>query len=299
MTSVNKNHISIIWDFDGTLTPYDSTTEVVEVLQGAKTGGDFWKYIKSLRCDTRPSQWQHILASDAPIWTYSLSRLAATKRVPLNKEFFREFVLPRIKLYKNVTEFLQKLKKLSTQKRFVDTNLEIHHFVVSAGLKELVEQVFPADLVTWTFGCRYTVLVDPNHQDQPESIPVFCMDETMKTRSIFEIVKGSFDDPDKGVNIRVKSERLWSPFSNTIYIGDGPTDIPALALIRERGGTGIAVYGQDWDKKKIRKKHKHLRLDKRTDLVCVADYSFTGELYKYIEAKCIQICQRYEAEQSV
>ncbi len=39
------------------------------------------------------------------------------------------------------------------------------------------------------------------------------MDETMKTRSIFEIAKGTFDDPATPVNKRVSSDDLKFPFS--------------------------------------------------------------------------------------
>lgn len=300
MNTSKKNIISIVWDFDETLSVNDSTTEVVKSLQGTKDGGDFWKLIKSLRGDKKQPEWHHVLASDAPIWMYSLSRLAFQKKVPLNSEFFRKFVLPQVKLHDNVIPFLKKINKLSKKKRFIKANLEIHHFIVSAGLKNLVEQVFPKNLITWTFGCRYTIVYsDTVHKNEPESVPVFCMDETMKTRSIFEIVKGSFGDPNKGVNIRVEKEKLWSPFENIIYIGDGFSDIPALSLVRDRGGIGIAVYDADWTKEKVDTKHKDLRLDKRTDFITAAKYSLSGSLYEYIEARCLQICQRYEAEQSV
>lgn len=300
MSTHLKNRISIVWDFDETLSVNDSTTEVVKVLQGTKDGGDFWSIIKSLRGDKKKPDWHHVLASDAPIWMYSLSRLASKKKVPLNSEFFGKFVLPQVDLHDNVIPFLKKLKAISQTQRFMDAGLEIHHFIVSAGLKELVEQAFPKDLITWTFGCRYTIIYsDPAHKDEPESVPVFCMDETMKTRSIFEIVKGSFDDPAKGVNIRVEPDKLWSPFGNTIYIGDGFSDVPALSLVRDRGGIGIAVYDSNWKQEKIDAKHKSLRLDKRADFITAANYALTGDLYKYIEARCLQICQRYEAAQSV
>ncbi len=69
-------NIAIVWDFDGTLSPDDSTTKTVEILDGNKPGSEFWNYIKSLRGDSRKPQWEHVLASDAPIWMYALSRLA-------------------------------------------------------------------------------------------------------------------------------------------------------------------------------------------------------------------------------
>ena len=295
----NEN-IAIIWDFDGTLTPIDSTTKTVEILEKSKgNASGFWDDIKSLRGDTRKPNWEHVLASDAPIWMYALSRLAFKKRVPLNSEFFKQFVVPEIDLYPNVVPFLNKIKNLENDQRFKHQNINIHHFIVSAGLKELVELVFPDDLITWTFGCRYTVIAFEGHSHEPESIPVFCMDETVKTRSLFEISKGSFKDPNKAVNTKIEEKDLWAPFKNTIYVGDGPTDVPALSLVRDKGGLGIAVYNPSHKKKDINKRLKQMRLDKRADLITPAEFSENSELYKFIETRCIQICQRYEAEKSI
>ena len=295
----NEN-IAIIWDFDGTLTPLDSTTKTVEILEKGKgSASGFWEDIKSIRGDIRKPKWEHILASDAPIWMYALSRLAFKKRAPLNSEFFKQFVVPEIDLYPDVVPFLNKIKNLENDQRFKNQNIKIHHFIVSAGLKELVELVFPNNLITWTFGCRYTVIAFEGHSDEPESIPVFCMDETVKTRSLFEISKGSFKDPNKAVNNKIEDKDLWAPFKNTIYIGDGPTDVPALSLVRDKGGLGIAVYNPSHEKKDINKRLKQMRLDKRADLITPAEFSKNSELYKFIETRCIQICQRYEAEKSI
>ena len=292
-------NIAIVWDFDGTLTPDDSTTKTIEFFKEYEEGSEFWKYVKSLRGDDEQPEWEHVLASDAPIWMYSLSRIASENQVPLNKEFFCEFILPNIRLYPEVPEFLNELKELTNTKRFQAVDLKVHHFIVSAGLKDLVEQVFSEGLVTWTAGCRYEVIADESKPNEPESVPVFCMDETMKTRSLFEISKGSFDSKDKKVNTRVEAKSLWAPFDNIVYIGDGPTDIPALALTRDRGGTGIVVYDAEKDRGAIEKRLEPLRVGRRTDFITPADYSLDGELYKYIQGECLRICQRYEAESGV
>ncbi len=289
-------NIAIIWDFDHTLSPEDSTTKVVEHLQGAGTGGRFWDYIKSLRGDQKNATWEHILAMDAPIWTYALSRLAFKEKIPLNKEFFINFILPQIKIYQNVIPFLDALKKLENFPEFKKLDLHIHHFVVSAGLKDLIEHVFPENLIRWTFGCRYTIIVDPKHKDEPESVPVFCMDETMKTRSIFEISKGAFENSKIDVNSKVEHSRLWASFKDMIYIGDGETDIPSLSLVRSKGGLGIAVYDPQKPKEDVKKRFHKMRFDKRTDLITPADYSLDGELFSYIKNRCVQIRQKYEAE---
>ena len=291
----NKPHnIAIVWDFDGTLTPQDSTTIVVEHLNDKE--GDFWKYIKSLRGDTKQPEWKHVLASDAPIWMYSLSRLAFKKKVPLNAEFFSKFIVSHINLYPKVIEFMRELKNLEKDNKFKKLDIEIHHFIVSAGLKELVEQVFPDGLVRWTFGCRYVVTAHSADETTPENVPVFCMDETMKTRSLFEISKGSFSEEHKSVNTRIEKDDLWSPFGNIIYVGDGDTDIPALSLVRSKGGLGVVVYNPEKPEAEINEKLRAMRKNKRADFITAADFSLEGDLFNYISTRCQQIMRRYEAE---
>lgn len=158
-------NIAIVWDFDGTLTPKDSTTIVAEII-GEGTGSDFWDTIHKLKGEYPLAQkqdkaqaWQHILAMDAPVWMYSLSRLAFAKNIPLNSETFRR-IAHRVEVYPGVASFLRKLKLLEEMPPLKQTSMKVHHFIVSAGLKELVELVLPKDIITWTFGCRYQVNAD-------------------------------------------------------------------------------------------------------------------------------------------
>jgi phosphoserine phosphatase len=289
-------NIAIIWDFDGTLTPDDSTTETVQTIAPDIQGEEFWKTIKKLRGDDQTSEnWkEHILAMDAPIWMFSLSRLAFARGVPLNTEFFKTFVLPRIRLFPHVESFLSEIKDLENKEDFSNVDLKIHHFIVSAGLKELIQLVFDPNLVRFTYGCRFTVAVaNDDYKNEPESIPVYCMDETAKTRAIFEISKGAFCEENISVNQPVRDE--WAKFSDMIYIGDGDTDIPALSLVRQKGGTGIVVFNPDKPKDEIEKKLINIRKGERADLIVPADFSNEAPLYTYIKQKCIQICKKYEA----
>lgn len=303
MTKENPK-IAIVWDFDQTLTPKDSTTITANILLGRPLFDiKFWEFIKDVTGktfvnpktgDEETSEWEHLLGSDAPAWMYYLSKTANAKKIPLDSDFFKQVIVDQIDLFPNVIKFLRKLKKLEELPDFKKLNLEIHHFIVSAGLKELVEQVFPEKLITHTFGCRYAVFL--NEKGEPENVPAFCMDETMKTRALFEISKGSFIDPKKGVNKWVAKNDRFAPFDNFIYIGDGPTDVPSLSLTRYNGGLGVVVYNEDNSDEYIHKRLKKMSSEKRADLITPANFSLKGELYKFIEARCIQIKQRYEAE---
>ncbi len=289
-------NICLVWDFDGTLTPDDSTSIVIDTIDPHRGASEFWTFIKTLRGDSRKPKWEHILAMDAPIWMYALSRISARARIPLNSEFFQQFVAHKIVLYPHVQECLSALKALETSDDFVAVGLNIRNFIISAGLQDLIRLVLSPEVVTYTFGCRYTVISDPDHPDEPESIPAFCMDETTKTRSLFEISKGSFWREDRRVNSRVEDKDLFAPFSNFVYIGDGFTDIPALSLVRSKGGLGVVVFNPDKDRREVDRSLLRMRMDMRADCITCADFSLSGDLYAYLRARCEHILQRYKAE---
>jgi hypothetical protein len=97
-----------------------------------------------------------------------------------------------IPLYEGAAAFLRKLKLLEETSLFKSTNVTVSHFIVTAGLKELVELVLPKDLITWTFGCCYKIVVAEENKGEPESVPVFCMDETMKLDPYLKYAKARF-----------------------------------------------------------------------------------------------------------
>ena len=65
------------------------------------------------------------------------------------------------------------------------------------------------------------------------------------------------------------------PYKQMVYFGDGMTDIPAMKIVKNKGGTAIAVY---------RPKSKHhdtaiqLLADDRVDFALPADYRENSEL---------------------
>ena len=230
---MTHRNISVVWDFDGTLTPDDSTSKIIERFLGENETDDFWRWIKQVNGSLSDSIWERMLSSDAPTWMYVLSRIAFAQKVPLTSEFFaKKEIADLVKLYPDVDVFLQAIKDFSKEDKFKKSKIQIHQFIITAGLKEYVEELVPRKIFSYIWGSRYNCIYPPNRKDDIESIPVFCMDETMKTRALYEISKGVFNSTITAVNKKMEKEKLWCPFDNFIYIGDGPTDIPALSLTR-------------------------------------------------------------------
>ena len=202
-----------------------------------------------------------------------------------------------VKLYPGVTTVLQAINNFKKQDRFKKSKVQVHQFVITAGLKDYVEELLPKKIFSHIWGGRYSCVYPPNHEDEVESIPVFCMDETMKTRALYEISKGVFNSTVAAVNKKVEKDQLWCPFDNFIYIGDGPTDIPALSLTRAYGGYGIVVFNPNKkDEKEVKKKLKDMSADSRCDLITKVDFSLDSDLFFSIKNRCNQILQKYEAE---
>lgn len=116
---MTHRNIAIVWDFDGTLTPDDSTSKIVEHFLGTDERDNFWEWIKKVNGSMSELSWERMLSSDAPTWMYVLSRIAFSERVPLTKKFFsQEKIINLIKLYPGVDIFLQEIKNLTKQDRF-------------------------------------------------------------------------------------------------------------------------------------------------------------------------------------
>ena len=307
-----NNHISIIWDFDKTLTPQDSTSKLIQILLKEEDEGipEFWEMVQNLSGTQQSQPVKSISTSDAPVWMHILSRIAIIKdkddkkiAIPLDdRESFRE-IASTISLYFGAIDCLEELKKLSHKPLYAKNNLKVNHFVISAGIKHFVESILQfhnggkniSELIECVFGCQYKS--KKNKQGKMENIPIYCMDKTTKTRSLFEINKGCFlDDAKYSVDDLLSKEEEWCPFENMIYIGDGDTDIPAFSLVKSRGGMSIGVYNNKEDKiKKALERAQKMREGQRIDLFTPADFSVGGDLFECIRIRCDQIARRYEA----
>ena len=139
---MTHRNISIVWDFDGTLTPDDSTSKIIEYFLGKNKINDFWGLIKQVNGSLSDSVWERMLSSDAPTWMYVLSRIAFAQKVPLTSEFFaKKEIADLVKLYPDVDIFLQAIKDFSKEHKFKKSKVQVHQFIITAGLKEYVEAI--------------------------------------------------------------------------------------------------------------------------------------------------------------
>ena len=115
----------------------------------------------------------------------------------------------------------------------------------------------------------------------------YAIDNTSKTRAIFEINKGSNEYPNIDVNAKISYEDRRVPFENMIYIADGPSDVPAFSVLKNNGGRTFAVYPKG--NSRAFKQVNQLIRDGRIDMFAEADYSEGTTTYMWLMENVNQI----------
>lgn len=256
-TRMNKTKIAIIYDFDHTLSKTNMQAPLIKML-GIKED-DFWDITKNY---AKTNVMDNILS-----YLYCLIDECKRKNVPLNRDTLNK-IGSEVEFYNGLDEWFDALDNLGK-----DINVTIEHFIISSGLKEIIEGTRYYKKFKLVYACEY-------HYDEYDK-PVWIknvVNFTTKTQLLFRINKGEFDIwDDEGVNEFVYHDERPYPFENIIYIGDGLTDIPCLKLVSQYGGHSIGVYNNK--KNEVQK----MMYDGRIDFYCKADYSKNKELYNTVE----------------
>jgi hypothetical protein len=139
---------------------------------------------------------------------------------------------------------------------FAKHDIAVEHYIVSTGLRQMILGSAIAEHVDGVWACDYVEHVAPpgfrrGVQQELEEEPelkdiVYVIDNTTKTRAVFEINKGVNKFPDAiSVNARMAHEDRRIPFWNMIYVADGPSDVRVFSILNQYGGRTYAVYNPD------------------------------------------------------
>ena len=115
--------------------------------------------------------------------------------------------------------------------------VQVEHYVLSSGLKEIIEGTSIARYFTKIFACEFMYV------DGVAVWPKMAVNYTGKTQFVYRINKGVLDISNNAdVNNSKPEEERRVFFPNMIYIGDGLTDVPCMKLVKQSGGHSIALY---------------------------------------------------------
>jgi haloacid dehalogenase-like hydrolase len=222
-----QNSIALVYDYDQTLSPYYMQDDVIFPAFGINAK-KFWERCESMvQTDGYDNELAYMkclldcLAMDRPT-NEQLKQLGA-----------------KMRLYKGLPEMFEEFNLDLLEEHHIAAGIHVDHFVVSSGLKVLIEGSKIRPYVREVFGCEYA-----EDSEGKISFPKRVISHTQKTQYLFRINKGLLDMA-QDVNDHMPDEARPVPFPNMIYIGDGPTDVPCFAIMRKNGGHAIAVYNPD------------------------------------------------------
>jgi 2-hydroxy-3-keto-5-methylthiopentenyl-1-phosphate phosphatase len=251
-----KPIVAIMYDFDKTLSPKDMQ-EYGFISELGMKSEDFWE-------KSRVNMVNHNMDQ---ILAYMLTILQeAEGRMLLTRNVFNEMGR-HVKLFDGLDTWFDRINSYGDK-----LGLKIEHYIISSGLKEIIE----GNEIAHNFKEIYAAEYCYNEKNVP-IWPAMAVNYTSKTQFLFRINKGVLDVTEhKGLNESTPDDKKRIPFSNMIYIGDGMTDVPCMKLVKINGGHSIAVYHDD------RCITDSLISQGRVDFVVNADYSENSEMEKTV-----------------
>lgn len=297
MSSTNSNFIACIWDFDKTLIPNFMQTTLFKAFD--IDSKKFWDEVNTLpQC----YEQQGIGVTEDLLYLNHLLTYVKAGLLPgLNNKKLRELG-KEIPLFDGLPEFFQTLKDIvAKDEAFNKHGIRLEHYIISCGLAEMIRGSKIASYVDGIYGCEFIenpmlpgFLTQSNislENDTKEIAQIGrIIDNTAKTRYLFEINKGSNKNPKVNVNASMSKEDRRIPIENMIYIADGPSDIPMFAIMKERGGKAYAIHNPD--SMQEFKQNDLLLQDGRVDCYGPADYRPGSPTYRWLTMHVRDIAER-------
>ena len=256
---MRNNIIAIMYDFDKTLCTRDMQEYTFFPNLKIKAN-DFWNDANNLRENNKMDQ---VLS-----YMYLMLKKTIDNNDTLKRDYLKDMG-ENVELFDGVYEWFDRIDEYGKKLGF-----EIEHYIISSGLKEIIEGSKIGDKFKCIFASEFF------YDENGDAVwPKLAVNYTNKTQFLMRINKGVLDisDDNKLNDKMLENDRRIST-SNMIYIGDGITDVPCMKLTKENGGVSIAVYTE-----KNKKTAKKLLNDGRINYMVRADYSENSEIDKIIK----------------
>ena len=220
---MSKPIIALLYDFDKTLCTTDMEDYAFIPALGY-TPKEFWHKANTFG---RENRMDGLLA-----YMYTMIAECRAQGIPLTREFLVRCGQP-MELFPGVREWFSRINDFGAS-----LGVEIEHYVLSSGLKEIIEGSGIAHEFKQIYACEF-------YYDESGAAcwPKLDVNFTNKTQFVYRINKGVLDvADDRTLNDSMPDDSKRIPFTNMIYVGDGLSDVPCMKMMRAYGGQAIAVY---------------------------------------------------------
>ncbi len=295
-TLFTQNIIACIWDFDKTLIPEYMQSPLFR--RYGINEASFWNETNNMMEQYRRRGYQ--LSGEIAYLNHLLTHVLAGVMPKLSNKILRECGAD-IKFYPGLPDFFGRAKKFVTERELYRKHeIQLEHYIVSTGLAEMVRGSAIAPQVDGIWGCEFIENpLQPGFLKQKEfelsadaviAQIGMVIDNTTKTRALFEINKGTNKNPAIDVNANIAPEDRRIPFQNMIYIADGPSDIPSFSVVKKNGGKAYGVYNPARTDEFAQ--NDRLRQVGRIDHYGPADYTEASSTSHWLKLHIQSICDR-------
>lgn len=292
--------IAIVWDFDNTLIPGSMQKPIFQHygIEEAK----FWREVNGL---ARFYEGRNIKVNRSTAYlNHMLTYVDKGLMGDLNNELLESFG-GQINFYRGLPGLFPDLQKvLHDNPEFRKYDISLEHYIVSTGLVRMIRGSAISKHVDGVWGCEFIenvaepdyileYQVEFNAKNSIKQV-AYALDDTTKTRAIFEINKGTNLFPEIGVNDSIPHEARRIPFKNMIYVADGPSDIPVFSLLNQYEGRTFAVF--DPNSEENFSQVYAMQRQGRVEAYGPTDYTSGTQTYMWLKETVNDIASRIKSE---
>lgn len=285
------NIIALVWDFDKTLVDGYMQKPIFE-----EYGVDphkFWSEVN----DLPKKYWEEQGVRVNPDTIYLNQFIKYAKEgifKGLNNKKLEEFG-GKLEFYKGVPEIFEHTKKLIEENPiYEEYDIKVEHYIVSTGMSRVIKGSSVMPYVENVWGCE--LIEAPDAEGNPIISEIgYTIDNTSKTRALFEINKGVHLRDGVEVNTSIPEEFRRVHFINMVYVADGPSDVPAFSVVNKHNGATFAIYPKG-DMEAMKQVEK-MRNNGRVNMYAEADYSEGTTAHMWICSKITEFAERIRSEE--